>query len=114
MNREKLSREEVRQMLRKCNSKPAKLKALSYVSLSERERLIMQYRYLDELTLDEVVTRIPYYYAQFMGISLQEAIQRYEPCSGSVKKWEKPALNKCADVWPDTEFISRLQKEIGI
>lgn len=109
-----MNREEVRQMLRKCNSRLAKLLALSYVSLSERERLIMRYRYIDELSMEEVITRIPYYYAQLLGISLQEAIQRYEPCSGSVKKWEKSALDKCADVWPDIDFISRLQKEIGI
>lgn len=109
-----MNREDVRQMLRKCHNRPAKLKALSYVSLSERERLIMQYRYIDGLTLEEVTTRIPYYYAQLLGISLQDAIQKYEPCSGSVKKWEKSALNKCAEVWPDIEYISRIQKEIEI
>lgn len=72
----------------------------------------MQLRYLHGLTQDETVSRFPYYYAQLLSISLQEAVDRYEPCLNSIKNWERDALDKCADVWPDTGFIDRLKQTI--
>ena len=107
-----MTRDEARYILKRCNSRPAKLLALSYVCLSEKEQLVMQLRYLHGLTQDETVERFPYCYAQMLSIPLQDAIDRYQPCLNSIKNWERDALDKCADVWPDTGYIERLQKTI--
>ena len=107
-----MNREDVRAMLKRCNSRPAKVLAFSYISFSEKEQLVMQLRYLHGLTQDETAERFPYCYAQMLSIPLQDAIDRYQPCLNSIKNWERDALDKCADVWPDTGYIERLQKTI--
>ena len=107
-----MTRDDVRTMLKRCNSRPAKLLAFSYISFSEKEQLVMQLRYLHGLTQDETVERFPYCYAQMLSIPIEQAIDRYQPCLDSIKSWEREALNKCASVWPDTGFIDRLQKTI--
>lgn len=107
-----MTRDEARYILKRCNSRPAKLLALSYVCLSEKEQLVMQLRYLHGLTQDETAERFPYCYAQMLSIPLQDAIDRYQPCLDSIKNWERDALDKCADVWKDTGFIERQQKII--
>ena len=107
-----VTRDDVRTMLKRCNSRPAKLLAFSYISFSEKEQLVMQLRYLHGLTQDETVERFPYCYAQMLSIPIEQAIDRYQPCLDSIKSWEREALNKCASVWPDTGFIDRLQKTI--
>ena len=107
-----VTRDDVRTMLKRCNSRPAKLLAFSYISFSEKEQLVMQLRYLHGLTQDETVERFPYCYAQMLSIPIEQAIDRYQPCLDSIKSLVLEALNKCASVWPDSVFFDRLQNTI--
>ncbi len=63
-----MTRDEARAMLKNCNSRPAKLLAFSYVSLTEKELLVMQLRYIHGLTQEETISRLPYCYAQLLNI----------------------------------------------
>ena len=107
-----MTRDEARAMLKNCNSRPAKLLAFSYVSLTEKELLVMQLRYIHGLTQEETISRLPYCYAQLLNIPLEEAIEKYTPCLNSAQNWERQALNKCADIWRDTGFFEQLQRTI--
>lgn len=107
-----MTRDEARTMLKNCNSRPAKLLAFSYVSLTERELLVMQLRYIHGLTQEEVIERLPHCYARLLNIPLKEAIEKYTPCLNSVQNWERQALDKCADIWKNAGYLGRLQRTI--
>lgn len=102
-----LSKDDVKTIL----SHPKKMirqYALSLVSLRERERIVIQLRYIDGLTREETIERIPRLYAELLGINLEKAIAKYEFSCQAVKKWEADALERCRIAWSGNHFIETI------
>ena len=79
--------------------------ALSLVALRERERIVVQLRYIDGLTREETVERIPRLYAELLGIDLEKSISKYEFSCQAIKKWETNAIERCRTAWSENNFI---------
>lgn len=104
-----MTADDVRKVLRDPR-KPAKIAALSYVSLSEQEFYVIWLRYFNELTQEKAAERLPKLYEESLKIEPEQAQREYNIPTSSLQRIEYRAIEKCRKAWDGIPFVRWILK----